>query len=1053
MRRLVHLALQNPVFVLVMAAGLAVAGLLAYRQLDIEAYPDPVPPLVEVITQPDGWSAEEAERAVTVPLEIGLSGMPGLDHVRSQSVFGLSDVKCYFTWGTSYEQARQEVINRLQFISLPKGLTAQLSPWNAIGEVYRYTVRGKGYSLEQLKTAQDWILEKQFKQVPGVIDVTAFGGEIRQYQVEIDPVKMRGRGLQLTQVMNAIAGANTNVGGQRITLGEQTYTVRGTGLISGLGDIEEIALGSKNGVPVKVKDIASVQLGHAPRLGQVGQDGDPDIVQGIVLMRKGGSTLKTLTALHERIETIRKNHLLPPGMEIVPYYDRGDLVSLTTRTVLENLLMGMGLVVLVLLLFLGNTRASLMTAINIPLALLVAFCGMVLTGTPANLISLGAVDFGIVIDSTVIMAENAVRRLKVSRTKNLKEQIITAAGEVGRPMVFSTLILAVAFLPLFTLKGVEGVIFSPMARTYAFAIGGAILLALTLTPVLGSRLLRKDSLKEKLRRHDNDGGDGHEDSTPVMRAILRVYIPLMERGLRHPKRVLLIVLSVIVLGLGTYPFLGGEFMPKLEEGNLWIRATLPVSASLEQSSEAASRMRAILRRHQEVTQVVSQTGRPDDGTDVTGFFNVELFAPLKPESEWGRGVTKESLTEDLSKELKNAFPGVTFSFSQYISDNVEEALSGVKGENSVKVIGSDLQVNEEKAAQVVSALSTVPGIQDLGLISSLGQPSIRIAPDRGKCARYGLNTGDVAAVVQAAIGGQAVTQVYDGDKVFDLTVRWQPQFRSSLDAIRQIPVSTPDGASIPLGDLAAITQEDSPATIYREDGHRYAPVKFSVRGRDLQGTIAQAQKAVEQQVKMPYGTRLEWSGEINSLKAATERLLIVIPITLLLIAFLAHSAVKDWLISLIVFLSIPMACTGGVLALKLSGIAFSISAAMGFISIFGIAIQDSIIRITHFQRLHRHDGKGLVEAARESAVDRLRPALMTTLVATLGLLPAALSNRIGVQTQKPLAIVVIGGTLTIALVTTVLQPALVVLFHQWKERLRSRAAAPDASGSLPVNTF
>lgn len=1041
MRRLVDLALRNPLFVIFGALLIVVAGLLAYRRLDIEAYPDPVPPMVEVITQPQGWSGEEVERQVTVPLEIGLAGMPGLDHIRSQSIFGLSDVKCYFKFGAKYDPSRQEVINRLQFITMPKGLAPQLSPWNAIGEVFRYSVRGRGYSLEQLKTAQDWVLEKQFKQVPGVIDVTGFGGETREYHVEIDPVRLRARAVPLTQVMAAIGNANVNVGGQRLDLGEQSYTIRGTGLIHDLKDIEEIALGGKNGVPIRVRDVAAVSLGHAPRLGQVARDGDPDIVQGTVLMRNGGSTLRTLEGIHERVEYIRKNHLLPPGMDIVPHYDRGDLVRLTTRTVLENLLMGMALVVLVLLAFLGNTRASLVTAINIPLALLMAFCGMVLTGTPANLISLGAVDFGIVIDSTVIMMENAVRHMTFSRTLNHREQILSAAHEVGRPLAFSTLILAVAFLPLFTLQGVEGVIFSPMARTYAFAIGGAILLALTLTPVLGSMVLRRDVLKHKLDRH----GEVVEEPTWVMRQVLKAYVPLMETGLRHPRRVMGIVLALVLLGAVAFPFLGGEFMPKLEEGNLWIRATLPVSASLAQGAETGRRMNELLHRHKEVETAVVQVGRPDDGTDVTGFYNVEVFAPLIPEDQWGRGVTKGSLTRDLTREFQEAMPGVNFNFSQMISDNVEEALAGVKGENCVKVIGPSLQVNEAKAGEVIAALAKVPGIEDLGLNSTLGQPSLRIVPDRERCARYNLNVGDVNAVIQTAVGGQAATQVAEGEKLFDLTVRWKPEFRESFAAIRQIPVAAPDGSSVPLGQVCTMTEEDGPCTVYREDGHRYAPIKFSVRGRDLKGTITHAQRAVEEQVKLPYDVHLEWSGELNSLKEATGRLKIIIPITLMLIAFLAHSAVKDWLISAIVFLSIPMACTGGIVALHLAGINFSISAAMGFISIFGIAIQDSIIRITYFQRLHKHEGRSLEEAAREAALERLRPALMTTLVATLGLLPAALSSRIGVQTQKPLAVVIIGGTLTIALVTTVLQPAVVVLFHQWKEKLQARRAAAQGA--------
>lgn len=1034
MRRLVNLALQNPIVTLLAGVLLVVAGLLAFKQLDIEAYPNPVPPMVEIITQPDGWSAEEVERAVTVPLEIGLSGMPGLDHVRSQSIFGLSDVKCYFKWGSDYDSARQEVINRLQFISLPKGLSPQLSPWNAIGEIYRYMLKGKGYNLEQLKTAQDWILQQQLRQVPGVIDVVGYGGELRQYQVDVDPVRLRGRGITLSQLTNAITNANINVGGQRLNLGEQSYTVRGVGLIRDLKDIEDIALNAKGGVPVRVKDVAKVDLGHAPRLGQVGKDDETDVVQGTVLMRYGGSTLKTLEGIHARIDEIRRNHLLPPGMTIEPFYDRGDLVRTTTHTVLENLAIGMGLVVMVFLLFLGNPRASLMAATNIPLALLAAFCGMVATGTPANLISLGAVDIGIVVDSTVIVVENTVRHLEHSRSLNLKEQILAATQEVGRPMAFGTTILAVAFLPLFTLHGVEGVIFSPMARTYAFAIGGALLLTLTLTPVLGSFLLRKDALAAKQRRHSGQSG---EKPTWLMARILHIYEPLLDAALRSPGRAILVMAGIVALGLIAYPFLGGEFMPKLEEGNLWIRATLPVSAALEQSVPDADRMRTLLRSHPEVACVVSQVGRPDDGTDVSGFFNIELYAPLKPEGQWSHGVTKTSLTKTLSKELNTAFPGVTFAFSQMISDNVEEALSGVKGENSIKVIGPDLKMNESKGEEILNALQNVPGVMDMGLISSLGQPSLRIFPDREACARHNLNVGDVESVVQAAVGGLAITQVYDGEKRFDLTVRWKVEARKDLDALRRLEVPTPDGASIPLGQLATLTQEDSPATIFREDGHRYAPIKFSVRGRDLQSTVTEAQRRVTEKVNLPWDIHLEWSGEINSLKAATGRLIVIVPITLLLIALLAHSAVKDWFVTLGVFASIPVACTGGLLALLLAGVNFSISAAMGFISIFGIATQYALFLTIYFQRL-RAQGLDLIVATRQAALERLRPAFITSLVATLGLLPAAVSTRIGTQTQKPLALVIIGGTMTIALVLTLLQPPIVLLVHRWLEQRAAR---------------
>jgi cobalt-zinc-cadmium resistance protein CzcA len=1055
-QRLVSFALKHPLLVFAAVATLIVGGLYSYRVLDIEAYPNPVEPLVEVITQPVGWGPEEVERQVTIPLEIGLAAMPGLDHVRSQSLFGLSDVKCYFKWGTDYTAARQEVINRLQFVQLPSGVVAEISPWNAIGEVFRYTVKGKGYTLTELKTAQDWILERQFRRVPGVIDVTSYGGETKQYHVEVDPYRLRGHNVTLTQLINAIANGNINVGGQRLFMGEQSFDVRAIGLIQSLKDIGNIAIaeakdksGNPSGIPIRVRDIGEVVLGYAPRLGVVGRYGcmqkperswfqrlfqepetleqradsptancnpndQPDVVQGIILMRYGAETQPTLAGVYDRIDYIRKYNLLPPGMDIEPYYDRGRLVKITTRTVLENLLVGMVLVTGVLFLFLGNTRAALITAVNIPLALLCAFIGMVVTGTPANLISLGAVDFGIVIDSTVIMMENIFRHLGSCGRGSMRARIEAAAGDVGKPMAFSTLIIGVAFLPLFTMTGVSGVIFSPMAHTYAFAIGGAILLALTLTPALASKEISPDT---------------EERENKLMQFLHRVYAPLFDGALKRPKVALLLAAIPILLCVALFPFLGGEFMPKLEEGNFWIRATLPMSISLDQSAKYVGRMRTILKKHPEVTTVVSQLGRPDDGTDVSGFFNIELFAPLKPFDEWPRGVTKDKLTEEVSRELTQAFPGVIFNFSQYIADNVEEALSGVKGENSVKVIGPDLRVNQSKGDAIVDVMENVRGVKDLGMFRSVGQPNIKIVPDRQICARYGLNTGDVAAVVQAAIGGQAVTQVYEGEKRFELVVRFLPAYRRDVSMIRQITVPTPDNRPIALGQLATITEQEGPSIIFREDGRRYTPVKFSVRGRDLKSTIAQAQREIQRKVKLPYDTHLEWAGEINELKEAMGRLSLIIPLTLLIILFLVYSAVKTWIDTVIVIVSIPVACTGGVLALLVTRTSFSVSAAMGFISIFGIAIQDAILVVTYFQR-QRLDGRGVIQAAREAAEKRFRPVLMTTLVATLGLLPAALSNGIGAQTQKPLAIVVIGGSLILAVLTRVLQPPLLVLAHR-----------------------
>jgi cobalt-zinc-cadmium resistance protein CzcA len=1040
--RLVAAALRSPFIVILAALALIGGGLGAFSRLDVEAYPNPVPPLVELITQPDGWSAEEVERYVTIPLEIGLAGMPGLEHTRTQSLFGLSDVKCYFNWNISYKDARQEVINRLQFTPLPNGLQAQISPWNAIGEIFRYNIKGKDYSLTELKTAQDWTMERQFKQVQGVIDVVSFGGMTKQYHVDVDPYRMRGHNLALGQVMSALSNANQNVGGQRLIVGEQSFNVRGIGLLKGTNDIGNVVIQEQRGVPVRVRDVADVSISASPRLGIVGRDGEEDVVQGTVLMRYGGQALPTLEGVYKRIEEIEKNHLLPPGMTIEPYYDRGALVKVTTHTVIENLVVGMVLVTFILTLFLGHIRAALITALNIPISLLIAFIGMVLSGTSANLISLGAVDFGIVVDSTVIMMENIFSHLGPHGRGTMADRISAAAKEVGGPMTFSTIIIGVAFLPLFTMAGVSGVIFSPMARTYSLAIGGAIVMALTLTPVLASKLMSADE---------------EEKESFVMRVLSKVYAPGFKFALARPRTALMIGALPVLASAAAFPFLGGEFMPKLEEGNFWIRATLPTSISLQQSAKYVGRMRDILRgcprdmkepcteqnrKNVEVQTVVSQLGRPDDGTDLAGFYNVELFAPLSPKEKWRKGVTKESLTEELSKQMEEEFPGVIFNFSQMISDNVEEAVSGVKGENSVRVIGPDLKTNEAKAEQIVDLMQNIPGVKDLGLFRSLGQPNVKIQIDRAQCARYGLNSGDVSAVIQAAIGGQTVTQVYENDRHFDLAVRWQESYRGSVDAIREIPVVTPSGSQIPIGQLAKVTREDGPSVIYRDDGQRYAPVKFSVRGRDLKSTVEEARTKIKEKIQLPYDTHLEWAGQMNEMADAMKRLAIIIPITLIIIGLLVYSAVKTWLDTLIVGASIPVACAGGILAIVVAQINFSVSAAMGFISIFGIAVQDSIIVVTYFQRL-REDGLGIRQAAQESADKRLRPALMTTLVAMLGLLPAALSTGIGSETQKPLAVVVIGGSLMLAGWSAFLKPAMLLLAHSWLEKRRPPPPVPS----------
>ncbi len=1029
--RLVAAAVRAPLIVAALILALIGIGLRSYLQLDIEAYPNPVSPMIEIIGQPQGWSAEEVERYVSVPIETGLVGMVGLEHIRSQSLFGLADVKCYFGWDTSYATAKQRVLNHLGFVNLPPGVAPALSPWSAIGEIYRYKVVGKGYSLTDLKTAEDWILEKQFRQVPGVIDVVGFGGLTKQYHVEVDPYSLRGRGVALAQLQSAIANANQNVGGQRLTLGEQSFDVRGIGLIRSVQDIGDITVAAAKGVPVRVRDVANVSVGAAPRLGIVGQDDEPDIVEGIVLMRYGGDSLKTIRGIHERVDVIRKNRVLPPGIDIKPVYDRADLVKLTTHTVMENLLIGMILVSLVLWLFLGSARAAFITAINLPLALLFAFTGMVASGTAANLISLGAVDFGIVVDSTVIMMESIFRNF-ARKGGTAFDRIIAAAREVGPPMFSSALIIAVAFIPLFTLTGVAGVIMSPMAQTYAFAIGGSILLSLTLTPMLASRILPV-------------GSDDHEKQSAPMRIVGRAYAPLFSFSLRRPRLAVFLGVGPVVLALVASLFLGREFMPKLEEGNFWIRATLPMSISLEEAGRLVGRMRAIVRgcptedgtvctekdrRRPEIQTVISQLGRPDDGTDVSGFYNIELLAPLRPTREWRKGVTKASMTTEMQRELDAAFPGVVFSFSQAISDNVEEAMSGVKGENTVKVVGPDLNVDESKAEDIVEALRAVPGVEDLGIFRSLGQPAIRITPYRTQIGRYGLNTGDVAAVVQAAIGGQVITQVFEGEKHFDLILRWAEQYRRDMRSIRNILVSTPDGAQVPLGQLAEVVEEEGPSVIFREDLKRYVPVKFSVRGRDLGSTIAEARARVAPIVRqLPYDTHLEWAGEMNQLRETTQRLLVVVPITLLVIAFLVFSSAKNGRDTLIVLLGVPVSCSGGIVALYLTGTDFSISAAMGFISILGVAIQDSLLVVTYARGL-REAGHSAKQSARMAAERWLRPVLMATFVAMLGLLPAAVSHGIGSETQKPLAIVVIGGAMALALLPRLLQPALITLAHR-----------------------
>jgi heavy metal efflux system protein len=1015
-RVLMDLALGERAIVLGLALMLVLAGLYSFHEIDIEAYPDPIQPRIEVITQPLGLSAEEVEKITTVPLEYGLAGMRNLKSIRTISLYGLSDVKLYFDWDSDYYWDRVETINRLGLISLPGGLTPGISPDNPIGEIYRYTVQSPDHNLVEEKEIEDWVLEKQFKTVPGVEDVTGFGGLTKEYHVDVDADRLSHYQLSLSTLSSSIANANINVGGNYLNVGDQAFDIRGVGLIHTLDDIGNITLNSTNSTPIRVRDLAQVSEGHAPRLGIVGMNNNNEVVEGIVLMRKYGDTLKTLDGVEAKADQLNSSGMLPKGYKVVPYYDRRGLVYTTLRTVFENLSLGMLLVFLILIFFLGNLRTAIIAAINIPLAMFGAFILLYLTGTPANLLSLGAVDFGIIIDSTIIVVENIYRHLTTDRSTTDDELkcIRRASVEVGGPMLYSTLIFVIAFLPLFTMKGVEGVIFSPMSHTYAFALTTAIILAATVSPVLCSYMLKKGM---------------KETHNPIWTAFHRAYHKLFVRVLRWPRLTFGIIVVMLVAGLSLFPYLGGEFLPKLEEGNIWARATLPLTTSLIHTDGVASAARRVFLSFPEVTNVVSQVGRPDDGTDTTGFFNIEFFVVLKSEDDWPKDLTKAQLVSQIDQKMKTQFPGINFGYSQNIEDNVEEALSGVKGVNAIKVYGPDLAVDERVANEVNEVVSTVPGMAETAVYRSMGQPNLVITPDRASCSRYGLNVGDVNSIVQAAIGGQAITQVLQGDRTFALVVRWLPKYRESLDEIRQIRVSMPSGGYIPLAQVADIKTAEGASFIYREALERYVPMRFSVRGRDMETTIDDAKRVVAKQISLPQGVHLDWVGEYSELQEANRRLEIVIPLALLLIMGVLYAATLSVVNTVILMAQIPVACLGGILALVITGTPFSISAAVGFISIFAIAIMDGILLNFYIFQLWEQ-GYTVLDSIVMGADRRFRALMMTALVDGLGLLPAALSTRIGAQTQRPLAIVVIGGAVSIALLTRVFQPTLVWLFHK-----------------------
>jgi heavy metal efflux system protein len=1004
------------VVLIIFVASLAI-GIFAFTRLDIEAYPDPSPPMVEFITQNPSWSAEEMEQQVTVPLETGLNGTPRLDQIRSISIFGLSDVKLYFTFDSDYFIDRQEALNRLQQVNLPNNLQPQLSPESPIGEIYRYQLTGPGYSLNELKATQDWLVVREMKQVPGIIDVATFGGTTRQYQAEVDPNKLLAAGVNMTQVVTAVTSSNANAGGNYMTIGSQSVNVRGIGLLHSLSEMRNIVVAERHGTPVLLSDVATVQEGHQPRLGKVGRNENPDIVEGIVLLQKGGESLPALAGVKKKVHDLNTGNLLPPGMQIATIYDRTRLIDTTTTTVRHIIIFGLILVTLVLLSMLGDLRITAIAAITIPFAVLFAFAMMVLTDHSANLISIGAIDFGILVDASIVVLESVHR--KISRRvegEDVGELIMEGVGDAARPVLFATFIILVAFLPLFTMQGVPGKIFAPMSVTYGFALTGALIFALVFAPVLGSYAVPRQIKKEAT-------------DTWLSRFFRKHYDRCLMRSLRFSKLTWMVALACLALGILLFQFVGGEFMPALEEGNLWIRATMQQDISFQQSEKLTDQMRAVMRSYPEVTQVVSQMGRPDDGTDVSTFNNAEFLVDLKPPAQWRPQFhgKKDNLIAAMEKSFEQ-FPGVDFNFSQNIQDNVEEAMSGVKGENSLKLFGSDFDELTRIAGQIQGIMQTVPGITDVGVFDVTGQPSLLVSIDRIKAARYGLQPQDVNNTVQAAVGGAPVTQIIDNDRRFDFAVRYAPQFRDTPEAIGRILVSTPDGNQVPLSSVADVTLRNGAFMIYHEGGRRYIPIKFSVRGRDLASAIQDLQDQLSDKVKLPTGYNYTWAGEFDSLRKEQKRLALIIPVSIAIILVLLYIQFRTWKDALIIVATLPFAAIGGVVTLWLTHTAFSISAAVGFTSLTGVATLCAVVFLAGIRRAQREEGP--VRGLEKGCLDEMRPIVMACMAAGFGLLPAAIATEIGSQTQQPLARVVVGGMVTTLLAILFVLP----LMARQKER-------------------
>ncbi|HLI86306.1 MAG TPA: CusA/CzcA family heavy metal efflux RND transporter [Bryobacteraceae bacterium] len=1024
---LVDFALNNRILVIAFAILLFIWGAISFKQLPVEAYPDVANNYVQIITQWPGITAEQIEQQITIPIEIGMNGIPHLDSLRSFSLFGLSAVNLTFDDESENDWNREKTLERLSQVTLPPGVSPQIgTDWSPVGQIYFFTLRSTNpaYDVMELKTLEDWVVEKQLKSVPNVVDVASFGGPTREYQVRIDPNKLISYGLSLSQVEQQLSANNANGGGSFISLGLQQVNVAEQGLVRNTHDIENTVVFTKNGTPIHVSDIAEVAQGPKIRLGQFARathlpngnivDND-DVVSGIVLLRKGADSDSTLEGVHQKVEELN-DHILPRGVKIVPFLDRSDLVHLTTHTVLHNLTEGIVLVVIILFLFLGNVRGALIVALTIPFSLLFAATCLQLRHIPANLLSLGALDFGMVVDGAVVMVENIVRHLHRQHAENdnrtILEKIRGAAHEVQRPVFYAICIIITAYLPIFTLQRVEGRLFKPMAWTVAFALLGALMFSMLLAPVLSSIFFRKGA---------------HEWRNPALVFIMNRYRAMLGYAIRWRWVTLGIALSGMCLAVYlAADVLGSEFLPHLDEGAIWVRGTLAPSTSQGQGIAIANRARLLLCSFPEVPQCTSQVGRPDDGTDTTGFFNTEYFVDLKPKGQWRPAFhqNKDALIAAMNHELEK-IPGVIWNFSQPIADNMEEAVSGVKGELAIKVFGDDLKTLESKGDQIVDIMRTVRGIQDLGLFRVIGQPNLTVTVDRAKCARYQINVADVQDAIQTAVGGKALTQVLQGEQRYDLVMRYLPQYRDRKEAIENIRLLAPTGERVSLAQLTNIKMEDGASEIYREANQRYVAIKYSVRGRDLGGAVEEAIKKVNAQVTLPEGYHIDWAGEYESQQRAARRLSIIIPVTVLLIFLILYSMFKSIKWSVLILITVAMAPVGGLAALYLTGTNLSVSSGVGFLALFGVSVQVGVIMIEYINQL-RVRGNTIFDAAREGAVLRLRPIMMTMLVATLGLLPAATSHGIGSDSQRPFAIVIVGGLLAALLMNIFLLPTLYV---------------------------